>query len=116
MSAYLKATHMTTKALGGYQELDMFSSAYLGRDIRKEIREFTNVEITPEYASAPDLISFDKYGTTRLWWIICLYNGIVDPTFDIKSGVVLRIPSLEGIKSYLAKIRETEKREVSVIL
>lgn len=40
-----------------------------------------------------DLISKEIYGTPHLWWIICLYNNIIDPEkFDLNE--VYYIPKI----------------------
>lgn len=47
-----------------------------------------------------DLISYKAYGTTELWWLICMRNDINDPFTEIKTGMILFIPSLRDYYSY----------------
>ena len=46
------------------------------------------------YAYRPDLLSFDLYGTPRLWWVFAQRNPdqIEDPIYDFKPGVVIQLP------------------------
>lgn len=48
-------------------------------------------EVTPEYQSRLDLISFKFYNTPRLWWVIAYASNIGDP-FNVPVGTRLRIP------------------------
>lgn len=54
----------------------------------------TNIIVPPECENRPDLLSYQQYGTSRLWWIIALANAdaLKDPIWDLKSGMTLFIP------------------------
>lgn len=46
-----------------------------------------------------DSISFDQYGTELLWWVIALYNDILDP---LSTGLIdLRIPDLSALENLM---------------
>lgn len=51
--------------------------------------------IEQKYMYRPDLLSFDLYGTPKLWWIIIQRNldVIQDPIYDFVHGLTIRIPS-----------------------
>lgn len=51
--------------------------------------------IEQKYNNRLDLLAFDKYGSTRLWWVIALRNLdiIKDPSRDAVAGLEIRIPS-----------------------
>lgn len=51
-----------------------------------------------------DLVSFNTYGTVELWWLIGQFNGIVKFT-DVQPGMLLNIPSLTQLESYMQTIR-----------
>jgi len=55
----------------------------------------TYITVPPECENRPDLLSYQQYGTSRLWWVIALANAdlIKDPLWDLKSGMRLFIPS-----------------------
>lgn len=48
------------------------------------------------YEDRLDLISFKFYNTPLLWWAIAEMNNISNP-FDVKAGLVLRIPTMSSI-------------------
>lgn len=52
-------------------------------------------------ANTPDLISYIKYGSEELYWIICLANKISNPFTDIPIGRKLFIPRLEDINEFI---------------
>ncbi len=46
----------------------------------------------------PDLVSWKNYGTTKLWWMILAYNGLL--VSDLKTGVkvsLFRVGDLESL-------------------
>jgi hypothetical protein len=55
--------------------------------------------IEPQYTYRPDLLSYDLYGTPRLWWVFAQRNldVIQDPIFDIRAGVEIYIPKRSGL-------------------
>lgn len=52
------------------------------------------VELTSKHNFRPDLLAYELYGDADLWWVFILYNRnkIVDPIFDFKTGLTLRVP------------------------
>ena len=51
------------------------------------------------YAYRPDLLSYDLYGTPRLWWVFAQRNPneIEDPIYDFKPGVTVQLPKKENL-------------------
>jgi hypothetical protein len=58
-------------------------------------------QIEPKYDQRPDLLAFDMYGTTRLWWVFALRNvdTIKDPLRDFKQGLSILLPSKDTIEN-----------------
>ncbi len=56
-----------------------------------------------KYRHRPDLLSFDAYGTAKLWWIFAVYNSDVlqDPIYDMVPGIQLVVPSNNSISGLL---------------
>ena len=61
------------------------------------------VTVAKKYTNRPDLLSYDLYGTSRLWWIFAMMNPNVirDPIYDLQAGIELRIPSRTSVQVYL---------------
>jgi len=55
------------------------------------------------YAYRPDLLSYDLYGTPRLWWVFAQRNPniIEDPIYDFAPGVQIQLPKLSNLKKDL---------------
>lgn len=60
-------------------------------------------QINQTYQYRPDLLAFDLYGDSRLWWVFALRNPnvIIDPVFDMRTGVVISIPKKENLTAIL---------------
>lgn len=58
--------------------------------------EFDKTEIIPpEFDQRPDLMSQQKYGTPKLWWVFCMRNPdlMADPISDFVAGLEIYIPT-----------------------
>lgn len=60
-------------------------------------------EITPVYEYRPDLLAFDLYADSRLWWVFSSRNPnrLKDPLFDFKTGVGIYLPKADLLKQIL---------------
>lgn len=59
--------------------------------------------ITPAYEYRPDLLAYDTYNDSRLWWVFAQRNPnrLKDPYFDFKTGVGIYIPKKTTLISAL---------------
>lgn len=57
--------------------------------------------ITSLYMHRPDLLAYDIYGDSQLWWVFAVRNKDVlrDPVYDFVPGQVIFLPKLETIKT-----------------
>ena len=55
------------------------------------------------YAFRPDLLAYDLYGTSRLWWVFAQRNpdAIEDPVYDFEPGVSIRLTKFSNLKNDL---------------
>jgi hypothetical protein len=60
-------------------------------------------EIQPQYTYRPDLLSFDLYGTAKLWWVFAARNVdvIKDPYFDFVPGTFIYLPKKSSLSATL---------------
>jgi len=60
-------------------------------------------KIENQYNHRPDLLSFDLYGTPKLWWVFIQRNMDVlkDPIFDFVPGAQIYIPKKANLQKYL---------------
>lgn len=55
------------------------------------------VAYTVQPGDTYDSISFDKYGNSLFYWVICNFNKEIDSFSDPVVGSVIKIPSLNSI-------------------
>jgi len=59
--------------------------------------------ITQTYHMRPDLLAYDLYNDSRLWWVFAQRNPnrLKDPLFDFTAGTSIYIPQESNLKSSL---------------
>jgi len=60
-------------------------------------------EIETQYTHRPDLLAYDLYGTSKLWWVFAQRNmdTIKDPVYDIEAGTKIYLPKGPILKQML---------------
>ena len=95
MSSYSKSSpYYKTQEVNGH--LDILSL----RDIPLASDDVL-FEITQTYSLRPDLLAYDLYNDSRLWWVFAVRNKdiIQDSTYDLVAGQRIYIPSLANLQS-----------------
>ena len=59
--------------------------------------------ITQTYHMRPDLLAYDLYDDSRLWWVFAQRNPnrLKDPMFDFTSGTSIYLPQYNTLKDAL---------------
>jgi hypothetical protein len=59
--------------------------------------------ITPVYEFRPDILAYDLYSDSRLWWVFAQRNPnrLKDPYFDFVAGIEIYLPKLDTLKRSL---------------
>ena len=59
--------------------------------------------IETQYTHRPDLLAYDYYGTSKLWWVFAQRNmdTIKDPVYDMVAGTTIFLPNPENLKKVL---------------
>jgi hypothetical protein len=59
--------------------------------------------VTSQYANRPDLLAYDLYGDSSLWWVFAVRNKdtIKDPIYDLYAGQVIYLPQPATIQAVL---------------
>ena len=60
-------------------------------------------EITNTYDLRPDMLAYDLYADSRLWWVFAQRNPntLKDPYFDFVAGVSIYLPKADLLKQLL---------------
>lgn len=72
------------------------------RPVSSEVDDFLYT-IEPQYTHRPDLLAYDLYGTSSLWWVFIQRNLDVlqDPIFDFLPGTQIYLPKNSSLTSVL---------------
>ena len=59
--------------------------------------------IETQYKNRPDLLAYDLYQDSKLWWVFSVRNKsiIKDPIFDLKAGIKIYLPKQTTLKKVL---------------
>lgn len=59
--------------------------------------------IESQYTHRPDLLAYDLYGSSKLWWVFTQRNMSVlkDPIYDFVPGVTIYCPKKSNLQKYL---------------
>jgi len=104
---YERIQHIPTELLRlgrsneGTLLLDYLSAKY--QKTLQEIQQFAYYTIGIAGESRPDIISNLVYGQSDLWWIICMYNGITNPIYELTVGKKIKIPNRTAVDSMLQR-------------
>ena len=61
-------------------------------------------EITVTYNYRPDLLAYDLYGDSKLWWVFAQRNPDIlkDPMFDFTAGTYIYLPQYSNLQNSLS--------------
>lgn len=79
-----------------------FLDVLLPRKITKDPTDVVYI-LDQTYKYRPDLLAFDLYGNSGLWWVFAARNPNVfrDPTFDFLPGVSFYVPKKQNLDTDL---------------
>jgi hypothetical protein len=79
--------------------LDLLGTKY--SNLNDKIRNYSQFKVTQSEEGRADIISKRFYETEELWWVVCYYNGIVNPILDLVPGLTLKIPNYQELIVFL---------------
>ena len=89
MSTYAKTSPYYGTPLWG-QFLDVWSGKTINPDVTDAV-----YQIDSAYNGRPDLLAYDMYKDTNLWWVFCVRNPntLKDSIFDFITGTIIYVPT-----------------------
>lgn len=62
--------------------------------------------LTTKYMHRPDLLAYDLYDDSNLWWVFATRNKEVirDPIYDMVPGQTIYLPRLATVRSVIGNI------------
>lgn len=116
MASILDLNRRTYMKIGGTTKkpaLDCLSAKY--KNIKFVLTPQISYVITSaDTANLPGLSS-QIYGSRDYWWVIGLFNGILDPIGGLEPGMVLQLPTLADINAFLST-QDTQAENSSVTI
>ena len=88
--------YYSTPLTGSYLDIITFRNLPVEADDR-------SFEVTNLYEFRPDLLAYDLYGYSDLWWVFSVRNKdiIKDPIYDLYAGQTIYLPKLSTLRSTL---------------
>jgi hypothetical protein len=90
-----------------YYQSDITNNQYLDVMINRPIPKLASdvfYTLPIVYEFRPDLLAYDLYGDSRLWWVFAARNPNTlgnDPYFDFVAGIQIYIPNMNTLKQAL---------------
>jgi hypothetical protein len=98
MAAYSSTSPYASTTIKNNQYLDIFQ-------IRPVPAQSDDVlyNVQPQYTHRPDLLAYDVYGSSKLWWVFAQRNMDVlkDPVFDLVAGIDIFLPRASQLQKLL---------------
>lgn len=79
--------------IGGKTESLPTRLGWWDRKIMSKSSTDVSITITPRYATRPDLLAYDLYGSASLMWVVLQFNSIIDINEEFKVGSEITVPS-----------------------
>lgn len=89
-----------------YYMTDVYNNDFLDIMTNRRITAYatdTFWEITATYNLRPDLLAYDLYSDSKLWWVFAQRNpnNLKDPLFDFVAGKRIYLPELTTLQQDL---------------
>jgi len=89
-----------------YFETPVINNQYLGLMIERPIPKLVDdlsMTINETYNLRPDLLAFDLYEDSNLWWVFAMRNPnqLPDPLFDFVTGITIYLPQKSTLQTVL---------------
>lgn len=86
-----------------YYATEVYNNEFLDVMVNRDITSYatdTYWEITSTYHLRPDLLAYDLYNDSKLWWVFSQRNpnNLKDPLFDFVAGKTIYLPELANIQ------------------
>lgn len=99
--SFYMSTTTVVQTGGSKQVLDYLSPKY--KNIRYKLPINQTITIgAHDQANAPG-IAHRIYGDKSYWWVVCMFNGIINPVTELEPGTVIMLPSLNDINALLSE-------------
>lgn len=94
--------YSSTSPYNGTGTWGKFLDVWAGKTIPPAVTD-ARYEIDPPYNQRPDLLAYELYGDSNLWWVFAVRNPDVlkDPVFDFRAPTIIYVPTATTVKTAL---------------
>jgi len=109
-----KSDSSTKFAIENFVEFKEGTFDPINSEIMDQIKTLKEVGVTivTTEEMRPDLISFKIYGSTQYWFLLLLYNDIIDFT-DLKLGDTIRYFNIVDLEGLFFDLKRRSKNNLS---
>jgi hypothetical protein len=94
----MSATYAKTSPYYGTQLWGQFLDVWAGKTIPANTTDAL-YQIDAAYNLRPDLLAYDLYQDTNLWWVFAVRNpdSLIDPLLNFRTGTLIYVPTKDTI-------------------
>lgn len=98
----MSTTYSKSSPYYGTNTWGPFLDVWPGKTIQSDVTDAV-YQIDPVYNWRPDLLSYDMYKNSDLWWVFAVRNPdiLLDPLLDFVAGKIIYVPTLATINHAL---------------
>ena len=96
----------------GSPDIDLSNNRISLFVVTKPIRYY---QITRYEDQRPDVICNNIYGDTDFWWVLLLFNDIVDVFTELREGLILKVPDKKDISDFINRARSEMRQEQKLL-
>jgi len=76
-----------------------FLDTWVGKTIPSDVTD-ARYQIDSAYNFRPDLLAFDLYQDSNLWWVFAVRNPdiLIDPLLNFRTGTIIYVPTKNTVK------------------
>jgi hypothetical protein len=91
-------SNKTRYGFGGTVETNSVGTGFWVRTLLPRRSDDVIIQISPEEALRPSLVTFKLYGKDNMLWLLFQYNNIIDPIEEIFPGRYMVLPHPSRVK------------------
>ena len=91
---------------GGHFAYNLLKTIIIPRNLEQNLYDTVRVDRKMAWTN----VSFLEYGTIQLWWLVCLANGIKDPTKLPEPGTTLRVIKKRFVPRVLKHLKQASQK------
>lgn len=95
----MTATYNKSSPYHGTQSKSFYLDVWAGKKIPADVTDAV-YQIDPAYNLRPDLLAYDMYKNSQLWWVFAVRNPdiLLDPLLNFSAGTIIYVPTMATVQ------------------